>query len=724
MRRKQRFRGDTAARWTANNPILGKFEPGYESDTDSLKIGDGVTAWADLPYFAAAELSPDIAAALNGANSPSASNVFATMDDLVGTNITELVAVISQTNTPPGSPASGDRYLVSTAPTGVWIGKNNQIAEWNGASYDYTVPVTNNTVYITASLTTKRYNGTSWVAYAGTALLQNGNTLGAPVSVGTRDNQVMYLRTNNANRVRVNNSQMNITGSLYIGSLTTTASAKVHAYSTTGTVAILQGASANVFSVHSDGTFFLGEGASAFDDTGVVIGKNAAVSSTGGIAIGVSSVSVADTVAIGNGASALINRGVAIGLSSSAASQGVSIGYAATTNDRGVTIGYSAAGTGSSVAIGESASAVGGISIKGTSVLSSQIAIGGTVSGAGLIALGVSSTASGDNGIAIGFRSRALGTDSIIIGRSTDNSTFLDNSTAQSFGIGWSETSPTVLFAKTADQYIAGTGKLGIGFTSAPTAKFQVRGTGTTSSTYSALFENSSSSQVLAVLDSRQVLVNGGGGDGEVFGIYYASVNSRIFVTYGASYSRRFEVYDNGSGTAYVSIGGANGISSVAIAYIAVNNAGNDGCLSLNTTASGNYQLYSRLEGNNYGHIGFVKNGTNRAFELVQDGSGHYILKLTSSASGIAHSLSSDGATNYLAGLSTQQLGIGNATPHASAKLEVTSTTMGFRITPMTATQASAITPSEGLMVCVSNTDATFTSIGFWGYENGAWAKL
>lgn len=60
----------------------------------------------------------------------------------------------------------------------------------------------------------------------------------------------------------------------------------------------------------------------------------------------------------------------------------------------------------------------------------------------------------------------------------------------------------------------------------------------------------------------------------------------------------------------------------------------------------------------------------------------------------------------------------------ASAQLEVKSTTKGFRITPMTATQASAITPSEGLMVFTSDTNGTFTSIGFWGYENGAWHKL
>jgi hypothetical protein len=47
-----------------------------------------------------------------------------------------------------------------------------------------------------------------------------------------------------------------------------------------------------------------------------------------------------------------------------------------------------------------------------------------------------------------------------------------------------------------------------------------------------------------------------------------------------------------------------------------------------------------------------------------------------------------------------------------------------INLAPITATAASAITPAEGDMVFVSNTNATFTSIGFWGYQNGAWIKM
>lgn len=45
------LRNDTAAAWTAANPVLAEGEPGIENDTRRWKLGDGTTAWADLPYI-------------------------------------------------------------------------------------------------------------------------------------------------------------------------------------------------------------------------------------------------------------------------------------------------------------------------------------------------------------------------------------------------------------------------------------------------------------------------------------------------------------------------------------------------------------------------------------------------------------------------------------------------------------------------------------------------
>ena len=46
------FRRDTASAWAANNPILFPGEIGIETDTGSLKFGDGVSTWNALDYFA------------------------------------------------------------------------------------------------------------------------------------------------------------------------------------------------------------------------------------------------------------------------------------------------------------------------------------------------------------------------------------------------------------------------------------------------------------------------------------------------------------------------------------------------------------------------------------------------------------------------------------------------------------------------------------------------
>jgi hypothetical protein len=44
------FKVNTRSAWTAQNPVLMAGEPGIESQTGNLKIGDGRTAWNVLPY--------------------------------------------------------------------------------------------------------------------------------------------------------------------------------------------------------------------------------------------------------------------------------------------------------------------------------------------------------------------------------------------------------------------------------------------------------------------------------------------------------------------------------------------------------------------------------------------------------------------------------------------------------------------------------------------------
>jgi microcystin-dependent protein len=52
---KFRLRRGTAAEWAAVNPVLSPAEPGFETDTKVLRIGDGVTAFTSLKRFASIE---------------------------------------------------------------------------------------------------------------------------------------------------------------------------------------------------------------------------------------------------------------------------------------------------------------------------------------------------------------------------------------------------------------------------------------------------------------------------------------------------------------------------------------------------------------------------------------------------------------------------------------------------------------------------------------------
>lgn len=44
-------RRGTSAEWQTKNPRLREGEMGYETDSCSYKMGDGVRRWMDLPYF-------------------------------------------------------------------------------------------------------------------------------------------------------------------------------------------------------------------------------------------------------------------------------------------------------------------------------------------------------------------------------------------------------------------------------------------------------------------------------------------------------------------------------------------------------------------------------------------------------------------------------------------------------------------------------------------------
>ena len=149
-------------------------------------------------------------------------------------------------------------------------------------------------------------------------------------------------------------------------------------------------------------------------------------------------------------------------------------------------------------------------------------------------------------------------------------------------------------------------------------------------------------------------------------------------------------------------------------------------CFASGTTS--NLLTFNRISANNHAIFfnGDYISGNYRAETasnniIKSNGGSLTITGNTGLAGGFADFTPTDILTVY--GTNTN-VGIGTTTPNASAILDLTSTTKGVLMPRMTATQASAITAVDGLIIYATDTNGTFTSIGFWGRENGTWIKL
>jgi hypothetical protein len=75
----------------------------------------------------------------------------------------------SQTTPPVPTPSEGDRYRITATATGVWAGKENQIATWTSGAWVYTVPVEG---FILRDMTANTY-----IVYDGSAWANLGNAV-------------------------------------------------------------------------------------------------------------------------------------------------------------------------------------------------------------------------------------------------------------------------------------------------------------------------------------------------------------------------------------------------------------------------------------------------------------------------------------------------------------------------------------------------------------------
>lgn len=136
------FRRGTAVQWTSANPVLGSGEPGYETDTGKLKVGNGVDTWSLLSYIEGAVSDGNTTYTVSAETVTGGANIRLTGSDLSTDNVA-LVAgsnvIITRTDANTitiastgvgGAVTLGE--LTDVDLTGVTVG---QVLKYNGTSW-------------------------------------------------------------------------------------------------------------------------------------------------------------------------------------------------------------------------------------------------------------------------------------------------------------------------------------------------------------------------------------------------------------------------------------------------------------------------------------------------------------------------------------------------------------------------------------------------------------
>lgn len=93
--------------------------------------------------------------------------------------------------TPPGSPVTGDRYIIAAAATGAWAGKVGQIATWSGSAWTFYVTTEGTCAFVDDEDLLYMYSGSAWVPINNYALASSkpgavsSSTSGAAGSAST-----------------------------------------------------------------------------------------------------------------------------------------------------------------------------------------------------------------------------------------------------------------------------------------------------------------------------------------------------------------------------------------------------------------------------------------------------------------------------------------------------------------------------------------------------------
>ncbi len=135
MADRVQLRRDTAANWTAYNPILLEGEIGLELDTDQYKLGDGIHTWSALPYRGAPCVQQMGSSTTTPMSQKAVTDIFNSLR-----NSGYLYAGLATSSTNPGTPTEKVFYVALEAGTYTNFGN----------------------LVVTQGINFLKYNGTAW----------------------------------------------------------------------------------------------------------------------------------------------------------------------------------------------------------------------------------------------------------------------------------------------------------------------------------------------------------------------------------------------------------------------------------------------------------------------------------------------------------------------------------------------------------------------------------
>lgn len=320
-------------------------------------------------------------------------------------------------------------------------------------------------------------------------------------------------------------------------------------------------------------------------------------------------------------------------------------------------------------------------------------------------------------------------------------------------------------------QFAGAAGTVTIGDGAIGTAKLTTNGIGTTSATLNQVWRDSALATMASVRDDgrwgfntapittdRISITAGAGLTGAINIIATDQVTDGYSIRSqsGATAGNHYGIWSNAlAGTANVQAFRGTVYSAGATinegAYLSARNGTNSsvgvwgqvsGGDSVNSTesigvkGSNESQISTDRRAGYFYIVNDVAGGTSYALKAVNGVSGagaiNYGLHSNAFATGAGRTnyaawLQADGgagAINYALVTNGGNIGFGTTTPNQQVMLQITPGTRAhLLLDPILSAVASGITPTNGMEVYVSDTDATFTSVGFWSYENGAWTK-